>query len=164
MTLTDEQREPLSHARSPQQAAGHRRIVVATVAGPGSGKTTMQEGLAAELCAKDHERVCKLFFNRKAADDGLARLQAALPREHRNRVECTTTHSAALRYASPAMGDNPPGRCVDDAALQEFICDRFADKIRAWHGAQPYQAPPDKRAEAEEAAANMSNLVAFWIF
>ena len=75
MTLTDEQREPLSHARSPQQAAGHRHIVVATVAGPGSGKTTMQEGLAAELCAKGHERVCKLFFNRKAADDGFARLQ-----------------------------------------------------------------------------------------
>ena len=163
--LTDEQKIPLAHARSPSKAVGRRPTVVATVAGPGSGKTTMQEGLAVTLRRKGHERVLKVFFNRKAADDGRERLDARLKKKGvQGGVECLTTHGAALRYACTPMGDNLPGRCVDEAALQEVIQERFSSQIAAWHGERPHLAPANKREEAEKVAANKSKLVAFYIF
>ena len=82
---------------------------MATVAGPGSGKTTMQEGLAVKLRRKGHERVLKLFFNSKAADDGRVRLDARLKEQHvKGGVECLTTHGAALSSAArPTHGVEP---------------------------------------------------------
>ena len=69
MTLTTEQRRPLDLAKGPFKAMGaqHRLRsppeVIATVAGPGSGKTTMQEHLAVDLRQKGHQKILKVCSN-----------------------------------------------------------------------------------------------------
>ena len=83
---TEEQREVISHARPPVAGPGGRRVT-STVAGPGSGKTTMQEHLCVELLKQGHRRILKVFFNTKAADDG---------RNHHH-TTTTTTHSHRVR-------------------------------------------------------------------
>lgn len=160
MQLTDEQKQPLLQVRPPQPAEVVRNIV-ATVAGPGSGKTTMQEHIASELHRAGHQQVLKLFFNRQAADDGRARL---IKKSLRGVVECCTTHSAALRFGRRSMGENCAERCCDESRLQAIIETEMADKIASWHGERPEQAPPAEREQARANAARATKLVAFWIF
>ena len=164
MQLTREQRRTVKLAREPQPCLVARRVV-ATVAGPGSGKTTMQEHLAVKLRKKGHQRILKLFFNRSAADDGRRRLEAALQREGINGgVECLTTHAAALRYASRSMGDHLPDRCADEGDLQKAIGEKLGAAIASWHGERPEAAPAHKREQARAQETSRSKLVAFWIF
>jgi len=163
MQLTREQRRTVKLARS--LSSRRPSLVVATVAGPGSGKTTMQEHLAIRLRRKGHQRILKLFFGRSAAEDGRRRLEQALHDENIvGGVECLTMHAAALRYASVSMGEQLLDRCVDDGELQKAIGEMLGDAIRSWHGEQPESAPAHNRKEARAQAARRSKLVAFYIF
>ena len=184
--LTAEQRQPLELARGPAErragspsnrsAPAPPGAVIATVAGPGSGKTTMQEALAVDLRQKGHQKILKLFFNKSAAEDGERRLNAALQRHgiplgdpNDPHVLCKTTHSAALRFVKdPMRGQTTQDlvECtVDEAQLQKIILRDFANEIRAFHGVLPEQAPAgEEREKARRDAAKQEKLIAFWIF
>ena len=57
-----------------------------------------------KLRRRGHERVLKLFVNRKAADDGRERLEARFKeRNAPGGVECLTTHAAALEGGATGL-------------------------------------------------------------
>jgi superfamily I DNA/RNA helicase len=180
--LTAEQRQPLDLAKGPVKPVGGQHPlrsspeVIATVAGPGSGKTTMQEHLAVNLRQKGHKKLLKLYFNKSAAVDGERRLNDVLTHNsipigdpEDPHVLCKTTHSAALRVAKEPMRGQTPREivdcAVDEAQLQKIILKDFAHQISVFHGEAPESAPAGAaRDKARLDVAKKEKLIGFWIF
>ena len=171
-TLTVEQQFIVQQARPPIdtwpkgwchfQAKKPSGRVVVTIAGPGSGKTTVQEDLIASLLAKGHRHVLKIFFNKGAAEDAKDRLIRRLGSHDAEKVECITSHKAAKDFVKAELTPGGPPvyeRCkLTEEQLKTKIQKVFASEIEAWVGRNPQSQEERKKANRE------ARLVTHWIF